>query len=142
MKVNRISVLLALIALLAVSAGPLGAQGCTLPPAPGAAVMDSNFDNLMIQNGPGWTGADSSYTLGLPDGDSLFLWSDSYIGTVDPITRMRSSDLFQAHNSLTVWDPLSGSFTTVGYPPNTSSYFQPKNKSNWFWVGGSLLVEP
>jgi hypothetical protein len=120
----------------------LQAQSCTLPPVPSQGTIDSAFDNLMIQNGPGWTGADGSYSLALPDGDSLFLWSDSYIGTVNAQTRLRSSSLFQAHNSLTIWDPTTGSYTTVGYPPKTSSYFVPQNKNDWFWVGGSLLVQP
>ncbi len=33
---------------------------------------------------------------------NLWMWSDSYIGTVDPTTRLRKSDLFSAHNSLTI----------------------------------------
>ena len=141
MKAKISTAALALAALLGVAAGRAAAQSCTLPPPPGAGATDANFDNLMMQNGPGWTGADSSYTLGLPSGDTLFLWSDSYIGTVDPATRLRSSDLFQAHNSLTVWNPATGSYTTVGYP-KTTSYFVPTNKTHWFWVGAPLLVQP
>ena len=137
-----LAALLALgVPLSAQIANPATAQ-CTLPPAPGQATIDSTFDSLVMQNGPGWTGGDGSYSLALPGGDELWLWSDSYIGTVNPSTRLRSSDLFQAHNALTVWDPSTGSFTTVGYPPSTSSYFAPKNKKDWFWVGGSILVEP
>ena len=142
MKGFTIAILLTLLTFAAASERELRAQSCTLPPAPSQGAIDSTFDDLMIQNGPGWTGADGSYSLALPDGDSLFLWSDSYIGTVNPQTRLRSSDLFQAHNSLTVWDPTTNSYTTVGYPPSTSSYFVPTNKKNWFWVGGSLLVQP
>lgn len=142
MKRFGIATLLSLVALAAGSARRLQAQSCTLPAVPSQGTIDSTFDNLMIQNGPGWTGADGSYSLALPDGDSLFLWSDSYIGTVNAGTRLRSSDLFQAHNSLTIWNPVTNSYTTVGYPPNTSSYFVPPNNKNWFWVGGSLLVQP
>lgn len=142
MKRFRIAILLALPALAAGPGRDLLAQSCTLPPPPGQAVTDSTFDSLMMQNGPGWTGADGSYSLALPGGDSLFLWSDSYIGTVNPETRLRSSDVFQAHNSLTVWNSVTDSYTTIGYPPKTSSYFVPPNKKNWFWEGGSLLVQP
>lgn len=142
MKRFTIAILLFILALAASSDTELRAQSCTLPPVPSQGTIDSTFDTLMMQNGPGWTGADGSYSLALPDGDSLFLWSDSYIGTVNPTTRLRSSDLFQAHNSLTIWNPVTNAYSTVGYPPKTSSYFVPPNKSNWFWVGGSLLVEP
>ncbi|HEV2423632.1 MAG TPA: DUF5005 domain-containing protein [Terriglobia bacterium] len=142
MKRPGIAIALTFLALAASSDTELRAQSCTLPPAPGQGTIDSTFDTLMMQNGPGWTGADGSYSLALPDGDSLFLWSDSYIGTVNSQTRMRSSDLFQAHNSLTIWNPVNNSYTTVGYPPSTSSYFVPPTRANWFWVGGPLLVEP
>jgi hypothetical protein len=142
MKCFKLMILLSLLGFVNASSGSLRAQSCTLPPVPGQGTIDSTFDDLVIQNGPGWTGADGSYSLALPDGNSLFLWSDSYIGTVNAQTRLRSGDLFQAHNSLTVWDPVTGSYTTVGYPPSTKSYFAPQNKSDWFWVGGSLLVQP
>jgi len=142
MSCRRNALALALLVVFSGASRRLKAQSCTLPPAPNKGVEDTAFDNLVIQNGPGWTGADGSFSLALPNGNSLFLWSDSYIGTVDPNTRLRSSDLFQAHNSLTVWNPATGSYTTLGYPPNTTSYFQPKNKADWYWVGGPLLVEP
>lgn len=95
-----------------------------------------------MQNGPGWTGADGSYSLLLPDGTNLWYWSDSYIGTVNPTTRLRSSDLFQAHNSLTIQNQSANTLTTIGYPPNTSSYFVPTKKGDWFWVGDGLVIEP
>jgi len=115
---------------------------CTLPAAPNPATMDTTFDTFFQQNGPGWTGADGTYSLPLPDGTNLWYWSDSFIGTVNPTTRMRSSDLFQAHNSLTIQNQSTGSFTTVGYPPSTSSYFVPTTKGDWFWVGSGLVIEP
>jgi hypothetical protein len=115
---------------------------CTLPAPPNPATIDSTFDSFFQQNGPGWTGADGSYSLPLPDGTNLWYWSDSFIGTVNPQTRLRSSDLFQAHNSLTIQNQTTGSFTTVGYPPSTSSYFVPATKGDWFWVGSGLVVEP
>lgn len=140
MRLRQRTVVLFLLACLA-EASPLAAQ-CTLPPAPGLASIDSSFDSLVMQNGPGWTGADSTYSLGLPNGNELWVWSDSYIGTVNATTRLRSNSLFQAHNSLVIWDPATGSWTTVGYPPNTTSYFKPTNNSDWYWVGSELLYQP
>ena len=105
---------------------------CTLPGPPSAGTIDATFDAYTTQNGPGWTGGDGTYSLPLPDGTNLWMWSDSYIGTVAPTTRLRSNYLFTAHNSLTILDQTTGSWTTVGYPPKTISYFVPKSKSDWF----------
>src|SRR5712691_2400416 len=63
---------------------------CTLPGTPLAGTSDSTFDAYTTQNGPGWTGADGTYSLPLPDGTNLWMWSDSYIGTVDPTTSTNS----------------------------------------------------
>jgi hypothetical protein len=128
-------------ALISISGSvPTWAQ-CTLPANPSAGTVDPTFDGYATQNGPGWTGADGTYSLPLPDGTNLWMWSDSYIGTVNPTTRLRSSDLFTAHNSLTVLNQATGSWTTVGYPPKNTSYFVPKSKSDWFWVGSGYLVQ-
>ena len=125
------------IALFSVSA----LAQCTLPGVPLSGTVDSTFDSYVTQNGPGWTGADGTYSVVLPDGTNLWLWSDSYIGTVDPTTRLRKNDIFTAHNSLTVLNQATGSWTTVAYP-KTTSYFVPKNKSDWFWVGEAVVVQP
>jgi len=104
--------------------------------------VDATFAAYVTQNGPGWTGADGSYSVALPDGTNLWVWSDSYIGTVDPTTRLRKNNIFTAHNSMTVLNQAAGSWTTVGYPPKTSSYFVPSNNKDWFWVGNAMVVQP
>jgi hypothetical protein len=114
---------------------------CVLPAPPNQATMDANFDNFFKQNGPGWTGGDGSYSLLLPDGTNLWMWSDSYIGTVNAQTRLRKSDIFTAHNSLTIQNQSANTLTTVGYPPQASSYFVPTNRKDWFWVGDGLVVQ-
>ncbi|MEO8663474.1 MAG: DUF5005 domain-containing protein [Bryobacteraceae bacterium] len=119
----------------------LAAQ-CTLPPAPSQGVPDSYFNALATQNGPGWTGGDGTYSLALPDGRYLWMWSDSFIGTVDPNTRLRAGWLFTAHNSLTVQDTVTNTVTTVGYPPKTTSYFVPQTTANWFWIGDGMVIQP
>ncbi|MFN7994245.1 MAG: DUF5005 domain-containing protein [Bryobacteraceae bacterium] len=132
---------IATVALAGMSCATLSAQTCHLPPVPGQGTPDSTFDSLVTQNGPGWTGGDGTYSLLLPDGSDLWMWSDSYIGTVDPQTRRRAGWLFTAHNSLTRSTPGSNTITTLGYPPQTTSYFVPSNPNNWFWQGGGIVVQ-
>src|SRR5215469_4093007 len=107
---------------------------CTLPAAPSTGVPASTFDALVTQNGLGWTGGDGTYSTVLPDGRVFWGWSDSYIGTVDPITRLRQSYYPTAHNSLTIQNTSNNTLTTVGYPPNTGSYFVPQITSNEYWM--------
>jgi hypothetical protein len=114
---------------------------CTLPAPPSPATEDTTFDAFFQQNGPGWTGGDGTYSFQLPDGTFLWRWSDSYIGTVNATTRLRKSDLFSAHNSLTIQNQTANTLTTVGYPPQITSYFVPKTKNNWFWQADGLVVE-
>ena len=128
------------LCVLIVPCGLARAQ-CTLPSAPGLGTPDSSFDQFFQQNGPGWTGADGTFSIPLPDGTNLWMWADSFIGSVNPLTRLRASYLITAHNSLTIQNQEAGTLTTVGYPPNTSSYFVPANKSDWFWPGDATVVE-
>jgi hypothetical protein len=136
-----ITLFVSLLVLSALISIPAAAQ-CTLPGAPTTGVIDSTFDGYVTQNGPGWTGADGTFSLPLPDGTNLWMWSDSYIGTVNPSTRLRKSYLITAHNSLTILNQATGSWTTVSYPPSTTSYFAPMSKSDWYWVGSGYVTEP
>jgi hypothetical protein len=138
MKQGKLLLLTSIIFLITL---PAFSQ-CTLPASPSPATEDTAFDTFFQQNGPGWTGGDGSYSLLLPDGTDLWMWSDSYIGTVNPTTRLRSSDLFTAHNSLTIQNQTANTLTTVGYPPKTTSYFVPTTKNDFFWQEANLLVEP
>jgi Domain of unknown function (DUF5005) len=134
----RLSIILGVFSGLV--GGTLAAQTCVLPPAPGQGTPEATFDSLVTQNGPGWTGGDGTYSLLLPDGSDLWMWSDSYIGTVDPQTRLRPGWLFTAHNSLTHSTPGSNTITTLGYPPQTTSYFVPSNPNDWFWQGAGMVT--
>src|SRR5688572_17098725 len=37
------------------------------------------WNDIFTRNGPGWTGADTTVSIELPNGDSAFFFSDSYI---------------------------------------------------------------
>lgn len=133
-----------LLSLLAASLmlAPMAQAQCKLPGAPTMGPADATFNGYFTQNGPGWTGADGTYSIPMPDGTYLWAWSDSFIGSVDPVTRLRSSYLFGSHNSLTLLNTATGSLTTVGYPANSKSYFVPTIKANWFWVADGFVTQP
>jgi hypothetical protein len=150
------------------------AQTCSVSASQGA--RDPDFVLGATEDGPGnnrepiglagWTGADSTYSTLLPNGDSAFFFSDSYIGqwpaakgdgtvstNADGLrTRVENcgppycnppTNLYHAHNSIVVYQPTTGNLYTLTGPKvsgYSSSYFVPTNKSDFFWMGESVVV--
>jgi len=85
---RMVGALLVAMSLVYGNPSSLSAQTCTVNASVGTP--DAVFDAVWTQNGPGtvnepgggpgWTGADSTYSIILPNGDSAFFFSDSYIG--------------------------------------------------------------
>src|SRR5690242_2609139 len=83
----RLTILAAVSLILGSTTSAL-AQTC--PVDARAGVSNSQFDDIFTQDrpgqglepagAPGWTGADSTYSILLPNGDTAFFFSDSYIG--------------------------------------------------------------
>src|SRR5260370_11272026 len=125
----------------------LMAQTCTV--SAGTGTPDSYFDSEYTQNGPGtgkeplgmpgWTGADSTYSVLLPSGDSAFFFSDSYVGEYPALsgdgtvstnsnglrTRVANcgaplcnppTNLYHAHNSIVVQSASTGQLSTLMGP--------------------------
>ncbi len=74
---------------------PSGGGGCARP--------DDQLDRQWTARGPGLTGGDAGYSLPLPDGRTLWLFGDSFFGTVAAFgERSGSSEI--ARNSIVVQD--------------------------------------
>ena len=152
------------------------AQTCSISPNLGTAA--SNWDNVFTQNGPGtglepsgsagWTGADSTYSILLPNGNTAFFFSDSYIvespaktGDATVTTnanglRTRQTNcnpplcdppasLYRAHNSIVIRNASGTTLTTkvgakdgFGY---STSYFKPTNTNHFYWMGDAVVVQ-
>ncbi len=85
----------------------------TLSPLSVTVSEDIGFNELFMRCGPGWTGGDSTYSLPLSATQTLWLFSDTFIG---PVTRegKRNPDaaLFVQGNTLLLQDKTSGTLTT------------------------------
>jgi hypothetical protein len=128
-----------------------------------AVTSNAQFDNIFTQDGPGrglepagrpgWTGADSTYSILLPNGDTAFFFSDSYVGESPTLagdgtvttdanglrTRVANcgaplcdppTNLYHAHNSVIVRNAVTGTLTTLTGPADltngyATSYFAP-----------------
>lgn len=98
-----------------------------------SAVKDEAFDALFTSFGPGWTGGDSTYSVELPDGRNLWLFSDSFIGFVNP-SRTRPRNTPMVNNSLVVQDGEELTTITGDIGGIPQSFFPTGDLGGWFWV--------
>lgn len=98
-----------------------------------SAVKDERFDAQFTSFGPGWTGGDSTYSVELPDGRTLWLFSDTFVGLVNP-SRTRPRNAPMVHNSLVVQDrdELTTKVGDIGGIPQ--SFFADPDWDSWYWV--------
>jgi hypothetical protein len=172
------SLTLAILFLLVCSL-PAGAQTCDVETSPGT--RDLEFDAVFTQNGPGtglepaggpgWTGADSTYSILLPNGDTAFFFSDSYIAEYPALPgdstvttdagglRTRAANcqpplcdpptaLYRAHNSVVIRSAATGQLRTLVGPPDlngySTSFFTPALAAvtnHFYWMGDSAVVQ-
>lgn len=179
-KVTRILVALTLLAIVSgLNAQPGGTQTCNQFFRAGSS--DTTFDSIFTQDGPGlglepagsagWTGGDSTYSIELPNGDTAFFFSDSYVGEFPRFAgdgsvitnanglRTREANcfpplcdpptvLYRAHNSIVVRNKQTGSLTTFVGPKDvagySTSYFSPPAgvaTGRFYWMGDSTVVQ-
>lgn len=95
---------------------------------------------LFTAFGPGWTGGDQSTSIPLPDGTTLFLFGDSFIGTVAPDrSRPPGSNTFIRNSAVQVGP---GIFTSVyddsGATP--ADWLSPPEPDAWYWPADGYVL--
>jgi hypothetical protein len=106
--------------------------------------LDDQFNNYAATAGPGdWVGGDNTYSAVLPDGRSVWLYSDTFTGPVNSDGSIAPSGNF-IHNSIIVDD--HGTLTTLqgGTASAPASLVSPPTAGDWYWadsvlVGGGAL---
>lgn len=129
------------------------------------------WNEIFTRNGPGWTGADTTVSIELPNGDSAFFFSDSYIsedpalpgdGSVytnenglrlrkpnclPPICGPKPEVIHYVYNSIVVRSKDGRTMRTLTGPKDkngySTSYFKPKsdNPNHMYWLGDPIIVE-
>jgi len=113
----------------------------TLPP-PESAVPAPEFNELFALSGPGWTGGDSTYSTKLPDGRTLWQFSDTFLGVVDRRGgRDRHSPMI--NNSMVVQDGERLETLAAGDPTLPASFFPSPTgeRDDWYWQYDSTVEE-
>ncbi|MEO0006384.1 MAG: hypothetical protein RJA20_580 [Bacteroidota bacterium] len=103
------------------------------PPAncwkdPISVSLATDFNQLFTRY-TGWTGGDATYSIPLPDGRNLWLFGDSFIGTVRPDRSRPGSAFFR--NAAMIQQ--GNDFTTL--PTNGNAFIRPPDPGWWYWPG-------
>src|SRR4051812_46173050 len=141
--------------------GPWSAPGVTAVPevcagvrAPAfrGAATDTRLNDLFARYGDDnsrvddWTGADSTYSTTLPGGRVAFIFSDTFLGQVNPdgsrpkIIEEGGTTPF-INNSFVV---KSGDrLTTVhgGTVDDPKALMPPRDHEHWYWAGDAITVD-
>lgn len=111
---------------------------------------DEYFTNLFIRDCCGFTGGDGTYSVLLPDGRTVWIFGDTFLGTVNPDkTRKRLLPMF-IRNSFVVQDGDSLTTRHQVRPTHDASMVVPPAKpgmqelpedSVWYWPGDGFIEE-
>ncbi|MFB9905980.1 DUF4185 domain-containing protein [Allokutzneria oryzae] len=95
------------------------------------------------QKGRHWSGADSTYSVRLPDGRLVWMFSDTFLGPVNS-DHSRSPGSPFIHNSFVVQqgDSLSTLYNSDA-PDAPEALLRPPRsnpRTDWYWVGGGAVT--
>ena len=101
--------------------------------AAGAIDPDTAFNNQFRREIGGWIAADATYSILLPDGRTLWLFGDTFIGEVDENNAIVSGSRF-IRNSAVIQDgeQLQTLFSGTREDPGDFIYTQHPD-STWYW---------
>ncbi|MGA8112549.1 MAG: DUF4185 domain-containing protein, partial [Actinocatenispora sp.] len=115
------------------------AGGRHRPPGPPTATPDTRLTGLFdaySDSGSGWTGADSTYSVRLPDGRTVWIFSDTFLGPVNP-DGSRPRDTPFLNNSFVVQHGSRLS-TVVGGSADEPTALMPPSGDAWYWAGAGM----
>ena len=142
-RTRRIALTSVAGALGLVIAAPLGAAA-----DPTCADVSSEVDTELTQRfgeygdtAGRWTGADSAYSVELPDGRIAWIYSDTFMGEVDE-NHGRPLDSAFIHNSINVDDDGVITTYTGGTPDAPESLVKVAGADegqDWYWFGDATV---
>lgn len=173
---SKLTSFLCLFALV-ISLNQTAFSQCEISVGKGEPAEDWN--KIFTQNGPGkglepegsagWTGADSTISIELPNGDTAFFFSDSFIAEspamqgdgrvstnenglrlrepncLPPVCGPKPEHIHYVYNSIVVRSKDGKTLKTlVGEKDKngySTAYFKPKNPKNLYWMGDPAIVD-
>lgn len=122
---------------------PLTGRSCVLRPLSVRSVEttvepEGTFNRYAASTRDGWTGGDSTYSVKLPDGRIVWLFSDTWMGPLNgdgtrPVSAPLVNNTFVVQSGGTLTTYQGG---TAGAP---RALMPPSGPGKWYWVGDGHL---
>ncbi|MFI7541616.1 DUF5005 domain-containing protein [Actinoplanes sp. NPDC049599] len=130
--------LAAMLISLAAVVPPPGAHAATVTSATPNVALNQQW-NAYGDAGGHWTGADSTASVLLPDGRIAWLYSDTFLGTVNADhSRARTTPMI--NNSIVVQQGSTFTTLTGGTAAAPESLVGPSSADEWRWVADGTVV--
>lgn len=104
------------------------------------STLSTTFSRYAATTPDGWTGGDSTFSVRMPDGRTLWLFSDTFLG---PLNRngTRPANAQLVNNSFVV--QAGSRLTTVvgGARGRPAAIMPPPDADHWYWVGDGQIVD-
>ena len=131
------SLLIALTILWLIPTACLQHQGVS--PVPAEVRPDPVFNHLFTRSDHGWTGGDGTLSIALPDGRSLWLFGDSFLGHVRP-DGSRPVDTPLIRNCLVVQEGENLVTLHRGTRRDPRAFLTPEDPQDWYWPGDGTVI--
>ncbi|PLX13739.1 MAG: hypothetical protein C0597_11175 [Marinilabiliales bacterium] len=114
-----------------------------------SVVIDHEFNSYFHLKGNGFTGGDGTYSVLLPDGRTVWIFGDTFIGAVNEDNTRTKTDPIYIRNSLIIQDGKSFEFVyndtgkvnrSLMIPPQVlESNFKITEYQEWYWPGDGFV---
>jgi len=115
-------------------------------PHPDTALNDAFAGYQTERTDPShWTGGDAVYSAPMPDGSDVFLFADTFLGTVNP-DGSRSPTVSDGgttpfvNNSFVKWNGRDFSTITGGTVANPTAQLPPPDATHWYWTRDGMVL--
>jgi hypothetical protein len=100
--------------------------------------IDCHYNLLFTRYGNGWTGGDATYSIDLADGRILWLFGDTFLGTVHGDRSREGGKLIRNTFVVQQGDELVTMYK--GTPEAPQAYISPLNSNEWYWpLDGTVI---
>lgn len=115
---------------------------------PGTATVDTKFNKLFARDCCGVTGADGDYSVLLPDGRTIWILGDSFLGTVKPDRSREKTIPWFIRNSMAVqegdslhsfYNVINGWPSSFVIPPGAPKGKMFSEDTLWYWPGDGFV---